>query len=50
MKIAVVPELLSAPGNLAQCLAHQPGLQADVAVPHLTFDLRPAAPARPPSR
>jgi hypothetical protein len=39
MKIAVVPELLSDAGDLAQRLAHQPGLQADVAVAHLALDL-----------
>jgi hypothetical protein len=37
MKMAVVPELLSAPVILG--LAHQPGLQADVAVTHLALDL-----------
>jgi hypothetical protein len=39
MKIAVVPELFRAAGDLAQRLAHQAGLQADVAVAHLALDL-----------
>ena len=39
MKIAVVPELRQRAGDLAQRLAHQPGLQADVAVAHLALDL-----------
>ena len=39
MKIAVVPVLLQRAGHLAQRLAHEAGLQADVAVAHLALDL-----------
>ena len=41
MKIAVVPDVVQRTGELAQRLAHQPGLQADVAVAHLALDLGP---------
>ncbi len=40
MKMAVVLVWLSAAGDLAQGLAHEAGLQADVAVAHLAFDFR----------
>ena len=39
MKIAVVLEVLQRACQLAQRLAHQPGLQAHVAVAHLPLDL-----------
>lgn len=39
MKIAVVPVLLRAPVSLAQRLAHESRLEADVAVAHLALDL-----------
>ena len=39
MKIAVVLEVAERPGDLSQSLAHQSGLQPDVAVAHLTLDL-----------
>ena len=41
MKIAVVLRVVQGAGELAQRLAHQPGLQADVAVAHLALDLGP---------
>ena len=39
MKIAIVSRLVEVAGELAQRLAHEPGLQAHVAVAHLAFDL-----------
>jgi hypothetical protein len=39
MKIAVVPGVVEGAGDLAQRLAHQAGLEADVAVAHLALDL-----------
>ena len=39
MKMAVVPVLAQRTGHLAQRLAHQAGLQTDVAVAHLALDL-----------
>ena len=39
MKMAMVPVLCEVAGELAQRLAHQPGLEADVGVAHLAFDL-----------
>ena len=39
MKIIVVLGVVERTGHLAQRLAHQPGLQADVAVAHLALDL-----------
>ena len=41
MKIIVVFVVRQRTGDLAQRLGHQPGLQADVAVPHLALDLGP---------
>jgi hypothetical protein len=41
MKIADGAGLVEVAGELAQRLAHQPGLQADVAVAHLALDLGP---------
>ena len=41
MKIAVVLGAADRAGHLAQRLAHQPGLQTDVAVTHLALDLGP---------
>ena len=41
MKMAIVPRLVQVAGELAQRLAHEPGLQAHVAVAHLAFDLGP---------
>lgn len=40
MKIAVVPGIIQRAGHFPQRLAHQPGLQPDVAVAHLAFELR----------
>ena len=40
MKMTEVLDRLIAPGELAHRLGHEPGLQADVAVPHLSVDLR----------
>jgi hypothetical protein len=40
MKIAGRVGAVQRAGELAQRLAHQPGLQADVAVTHLALDLR----------
>ena len=39
MKIADRLRLVEVAGELAQCLAHEPGLQADVGVAHLALDL-----------
>jgi hypothetical protein len=39
MKMAVVRDLLEVAGELAQGLAHQPGLEADMGVAHLALDL-----------
>ena len=39
MKIAVVSNFESDPGELPHRLRHQPGLQADVGVAHLALDL-----------
>ena len=41
MKMAMVRDFDSVPGQLAQGLGHQAGLQADVGVAHLPLDLRP---------
>ena len=35
----IVPARLSVAGELAQRLGHEPGLEADVGVPHLALDL-----------
>ena len=41
MKMQIVLVLVEVGGELAQRLAHQPGLQADVGVAHLALDLGP---------
>ena len=41
MKMQIVRDLLRLRGELAQRLAHEPGLEADVRVAHLTLDLGP---------
>ena len=39
MKMQIVRDLVEVAGELAQRLAHEPGLQADVGVAHLALDL-----------
>ena len=41
MKMAMVSDLRQRAGQLAQRLGHEAGLQADVGVAHLAFDLGP---------